>query len=74
MVHDKFIKGEKLTFEHEEFGWVNYNLLGNALRVGELVMFKRNDYQKNLRNGSIGKVISKKNLVTGLSLIFQEML
>ncbi|TYK66826.1 ATP-dependent DNA helicase [Colwellia echini] len=66
LIHDNFIKGKRLTFEHEEFGWVNHSLLGRAVRTGELVMYKRNDYQRDLRNGSIGKVIAKDEFSDGI--------
>jgi len=57
-VYDEFALGEKLTLEHTEFGNVNHNIDGRPLKVGEMVMFTRNDYKKDIRNGSVGKVLS----------------
>ena len=57
-VYDEFALGKKLTLKHTEFGNVNNNIDGRALKVGEMVMFTRNDYDKDIRNGSVGKVIS----------------
>ncbi|TWX71719.1 AAA family ATPase [Colwellia demingiae] len=70
LIHDNFIRGKRLTFEHEEFGWVNHSLLGRAVRTGELVLYKRNDYQRDLRNGSIGKVIDKDEFSDGIIVNF----
>lgn len=56
-IHDKFSQGEVVNFNHEEFGDVTHHISGRALRVGELVMYTRNDYQKDIRNGSVGKVL-----------------
>jgi|TARA_B100001059_G_C17838501_1_gene590116 exodeoxyribonuclease V alpha subunit len=57
-VYDEFAKGEKIDLEHTEFGNVNHNVDGRAIRVGEMIMFTRNDYKKDIRNGSVGKVLS----------------
>ena len=57
-IHDKFSQGEVVNFNHEEFGEVTHHISGRALRVGELVMYTRNDYQKDIRNGSVGKVMA----------------
>lgn len=57
-IHDKFSQGEVVNFNHEEFGDVTHHISGRALRVGELVMYTRNDYQKDIRNGSVGKVLA----------------
>jgi len=57
-IHDKFSKGEVVNFNHEEFGDVTHHISGRALRVGELVMYTRNDYEKDIRNGSVGKVLA----------------
>ncbi|TLX46410.1 hypothetical protein C1E24_13660 [Pseudoalteromonas phenolica] len=57
-VYDEFALGEKLTLEHTELGNVNHNIDGRPLKVGEMVMFTRNDYKKDIRNGSVGKVLS----------------
>lgn len=57
-IHDKFSQGEVVKFNHEEFGDVTHQISGRALRVGELVMYTRNDYQKDIRNGSVGKVLA----------------
>lgn len=57
-IYDKFALGEKLTLAHTEFGNVNHNIDGRPLRIGEMVMFTRNDYKKDIRNGSVGKVLS----------------
>ncbi|MEH6711167.1 MAG: AAA family ATPase [Paraglaciecola polaris] len=60
LIYDKFSKGVKLTFDHKEFGHFNHHILGRSLRVGELIMYKRNDYEKDIRNGSVGRVIGQK--------------
>jgi exodeoxyribonuclease V alpha subunit len=57
-VYDEFAKGEKINLEHTELGNVNHNVDGRAIRVGEMIMFTRNDYKKDIRNGSVGKVLS----------------
>lgn len=57
-IHDKFSQGEVVDFNHEEFGDVTHHISGRALRVGELVMYTKNDYQKDIRNGSVGKVLA----------------
>ena len=56
-VYDKFALGEKLTLAHIEFGNVNHNIDGRPIKIGEMVMFTRNDYKKDIRNGSVGKVL-----------------
>lgn len=57
-VYDEFAVGEKLTLKHTEFGNVNHNIDGRPLKIGEMVMFTRNDYKKDIRNGSVGKVMT----------------
>jgi exodeoxyribonuclease V alpha subunit len=59
IIHDRFSKGERLLFDHKEFGHIHQHILGTSLRVGELVMYTRNDYEKDIRNGSVGKVIGQ---------------
>ncbi|NWO04029.1 MAG: AAA family ATPase [Idiomarinaceae bacterium] len=57
-IYDKFSQGEVVNFDHEDFGNVNCHISGRALRVGELVMYTKNDYQRDIRNGSVGKVLA----------------
>jgi exodeoxyribonuclease V alpha subunit len=59
MIHDQFSKGKQLLFDHKEFGHMHQHILGSSLRIGELVMYTRDDYEKDIRNGSVGKVIGQ---------------
>ncbi|MGR5268296.1 ATP-dependent DNA helicase, partial [Vibrio astriarenae] len=61
LIHDQFATGAVIQFEHPEFGNINHSINGHFLRIGELVMYTKNDYRKGLRNGSIGTVISSLN-------------
>jgi exodeoxyribonuclease V alpha subunit len=58
-IHDQFLKGKKLSFNHKDFGNIHQQVLGTSLCMGELVMYTRNDYEKDIRNGSVGKVIDQ---------------
>jgi len=50
--------GETVRCFDPEFGLVNAMTLDKLpLKVGDLVMFTENDYELDLRNGSLGKVI-----------------
>ena len=60
LVHDSLAKGESLSFSSSDFGYFNHTILGSALRIGELVMCTVNDYERDIRNGSIGKVLEQK--------------
>ncbi|HCG6120485.1 TPA: AAA family ATPase [Vibrio parahaemolyticus] len=61
LIHDKFSKGDAIEFTDTEYGTVQHAINGSTLRVGELVMYTRNDYSKGIRNGSIGKIINSTN-------------
>ncbi|MBB1282474.1 AAA family ATPase [Pseudoalteromonas sp. SR41-1] len=59
LIHDKYLLGEEISFEHEEFAQFRPHVLNRTLRIGELIMYLRNDYDKGIRNGSIGKLIKQ---------------
>jgi exodeoxyribonuclease V alpha subunit len=59
LIHDQFSKGKQLMFDHKEFGHIHQHILGSSLRMGELVMYTRNDYDKDIRNGSVGRVVGQ---------------
>jgi exodeoxyribonuclease V alpha subunit len=44
-----------------EFGKLNYLSKGGYFRVGDLVIYTKNDYEVGLRNGSLGKIIERLN-------------
>lgn len=58
-IHEKFFnsKDEKLIFFDEHLGPVSAIVNMCPVCMGELFMSKRNDYSRNIRNGSVGKVI-----------------
>ena len=67
-IHDKYAKGDVIVFNDSASGQVNHHINGRSVREGELVMYTLNDYEKGIRNGSIGKVIGKIN--NGISVDF----
>lgn len=56
IIYDTYSKGTVVNFNDAEFGQVTHHINGRSLRVGELVMYTKNDYEKDIRNGSVGKV------------------
>jgi len=48
---------DKLLFQDDEFSNVGANINNCPVCMGELLMSKRNDYPRGIRNGSVGKVI-----------------
>ena len=46
-----------LTYRDEEHGHIEYLKGRQGFRHGDLVIFTRNDYELDLRNGSLGRVI-----------------
>lgn len=68
-IHDKYSKGEVITFNDPDFGQVTHLINGRSVRIGELVMFTRNDYEKDIRNGSIGKVYER--TIDGITVDFE---
>ncbi|TWD38691.1 exodeoxyribonuclease V alpha subunit [Vibrio crassostreae] len=61
LVHDKFANGNTINFTDAEYGKIQHSINGRSLKVGELVMYTKNDYKKDIRNGSIGQVIGTSN-------------
>lgn len=59
LIHDKHSKGHIISFNEKDFGQVTHHINGRPLRLGEQVMYTRNDYQKDIRNGSVGSVVGK---------------
>lgn len=59
LIHDKYLLGDEISFEHEEFAQFRPHVLNRTLRIGELIMYLRNDYDRGIRNGSIGKLIKQ---------------
>jgi exodeoxyribonuclease V alpha subunit len=59
LIHDQFSKGKQLIFDNKELRNVHQHIQGSSLRMGELVMYTRNDYEKDIRNGSVGRVIGQ---------------
>lgn len=57
LVHDNFASGDTICFADTDCGNIQHSINGRNLKVGELVMYTKNDYQKEIRNGSIGQVI-----------------
>ncbi|MEW6991940.1 AAA family ATPase [Colwelliaceae bacterium 6441] len=47
---------DKLLFQDDEFNHLGANINNCPVCMGELLMSKRNDYQRGIRNGSVGKV------------------
>lgn len=60
LIHNEYINNPtaQIVFQHKEFDQVNREINQNILCIGELVMYKRNDYKKDIRNGSLGKVLA----------------
>lgn len=58
-LHERYRKAsETVRCYSPDFGLVNATTLDNLpLKVGDLVMFTENDYELDLRNGSLGKII-----------------
>lgn len=48
-----------ISYVDEEFGVVDYWSNATKLKVGDLVMFTRNDYERDLRNGSLGVITER---------------
>ncbi|GLS83743.1 AAA family ATPase [Paraferrimonas haliotis] len=58
-IHDKVAKSDnRLLFDTAGFKGVNALIDGVPLCVGDLIMTRRNDYERGFRNGSIGRVTS----------------
>lgn len=64
LIHDSHSKGEKLVFKNHDLDSFTHNLNGRPLRIGDSVMYTRNDYDKDLRNGSVGRILSQAENMT----------
>ena len=64
LIHDSHSKGEKLVFKNHDLESFTHNLNGRPLRIGDSVMYTRNDYDKDLRNGSVGRILSQAENMT----------
>lgn len=58
-LHDRYRKDDRpIRYKDEEFGNVTFRVSGGQqLRVNDLVMFTANDYERDLRNGTLGQVV-----------------
>lgn len=57
LIHDKYLFGEEISFKHKEFAQFRPHVLNRTLRIGELIIYLRNDYDRDIGNESIGKLI-----------------
>ena len=46
-----------ICFTDEEFGTITYLSGCGSFKLGDLVIYTRNDYERGLRNGSLGKIL-----------------
>ncbi|MCU8069390.1 ATP-dependent RecD-like DNA helicase [Shewanella sp. SM32] len=58
-IHDSFVNGGALVLEQIDGSSITHHMLGRSLRVGDLVMYTKNDYTRDIRNGSVGKIIQQ---------------
>lgn len=58
-IHDSFVNGGALVLEQTDGSSITHHMLGRSLRVGDLVMYTKNDYTRDIRNGSVGKIIQQ---------------
>lgn len=58
-----------IKYTDREFGLIEYLTSAGTFKVNDLIIFTRNDYDRELRNGSLGKIISKLNPVNAESPI-----
>jgi len=73
-IHEKFFnsRDEKLIFNDEQLGSVSAVVNTRPVCMGELLMSKRNDYTRDIRNGSVGKVIGYDPNEQTIQLDFNE--
>jgi exodeoxyribonuclease V alpha subunit len=58
----RLTKGQPcIGYMNVEFGKLNYLSKAGYFRVGDLVIYTKNDYDAGLRNGSLGKIIERLN-------------
>ncbi len=59
-MHERYRRGaEPVLFHDDEFGQVGAATLDRVLiKVGDLVVFTVNDYELDLRNGSLGRIVA----------------
>lgn len=55
------ITAQNLSIEYhdEEYGLIEYINKTGGFKVGDPVIFTRNDYQRDLRNGSMGRIVDR---------------
>lgn len=58
-IHDAFVSGETLVFEQADGSLITHQVLGRSLQVGDLVMYTKNDYTRDIRNGSVGTIVEQ---------------